>query len=68
MASCDDEATIVADGDALTDAFCTVWGDGDGHSMPLSPAVRVRYRPLYMHCYNYHQFYAFALIYVATCR
>ena len=47
MASCDDEATLVADGDALTDAFCTVWGDGDGHLMPLSPAVRVRYRTLY---------------------
>ena len=40
----------MANGDALTDAFCTVWGDGDGHSMPLSPAVRVRYRALCKYC------------------
>ena len=68
MASCDDKATVVVDGGALTDAFCTVWGDGDGHSMPLSPTVRVRYRTLYIHCSNYHHFYVFTLTYVATCR
>ena len=68
MASRDDDATIVANGDALTDAFCTVWGDGDGHSMPLSPTVRVRYRALYIHYSNYHLFYVFTLTYVATCR
>ena len=65
MASRGDEATIVANGDARADAF---WGDGDGHSMPLSPTVRVRYKALYIHCYNYHHFYVFTLAYVATCR
>ena len=67
MASCGDKATIVVDGDALTDAFCTVWGDDDGHLMPLSPAVRVRYKALCIHCSNYHHFYIFALDCVATC-
>ena len=42
VASHDDEASVVANGDARTDAFYTVWGDGDGHSMPLSPTVKVR--------------------------
>ena len=68
MASCDDEATLVADGDALTDAFCTVRGDGDGHLIPLSLAVKVRYRALYIHCSNYHHYYVFTLHRVATCR
>ena len=68
MASGDDKATVVADDGALTVTFCTVWGDGDGHSMPLSPAVRVRYRALYKHCSNYHPFYTFTLDCVATCR
>ena len=27
--------------------------------MPLSPTVRVRYKTLYIHCYNYHHFYIF---------
>ena len=67
MASHDDEAAVVANGDARTDAFYTIWGDGDGHSMPLSPTVRVRYKTLYIHCYNYHHFHVFTLVYVATC-
>ena len=52
VASRGDEPVVVANGDARADTF---WGDGDGHSMPLSPTVWVRYRSLYNHCaYTVH--------------
>ena len=68
MASSDDKATVVADGGAPDGHFLHCLGDGDGHLMPLSPAVRVRYGALYKHCSNYHSFYIFTPICVATCR
>ena len=72
MALHGDEATAVANGDARAGAFGV---DGDGHLMLLSPTVKVggdhcssTVHPLFPHCYNYHQSYVFALLYVDTCR
>ena len=47
MASGADKIAIVANGGAPDGPFLHCLGDVDGHLMPLSPAVRVRYGTLY---------------------
>ena len=47
MASGADKVAIVANGSAPDGHFLHCLGDVDGHLMPLSPAVRVRYGTLY---------------------
>ena len=47
VASDADKITIVANGDVPDGPFWHCLGDTDGHLMPLSPAVRVRYDTLY---------------------
>ena len=42
-----DKTAIVASGGAPNGPFLHFMGDADVHSMPLSPAVRVRYDTLY---------------------
>ena len=41
-----DKIAIVANGGAPNGPFLHCLGDSDGHLMPLSPAVRVRYDTL----------------------
>src|SRR3954469_22031472 len=61
-----DRIAIVANGGAPNGPLRHCSGDPDGHLMPLSPAVRVRYdstmQPLYA-----QSFAIFTLTYVATC-
>ena len=47
MASGADKITIVASGGVPDGPFLHYLGDADGHLMPLSPAVRVRYGTLF---------------------
>ena len=47
VASGADKIVIVASGGAPDGPFLHCFGDTDGHLMPLSPAVRVRYDTLY---------------------
>ena len=42
-----DKIAIVVNGGAPDGPFLHCLGDADGHLMPLSPAVRVRYDALY---------------------
>src|SRR3954469_17682617 len=47
VASGADKIAIVANGGVPDGPFFALFGDADGHLMPLSPAVRVRYDTLY---------------------
>ena len=67
VASGDGEAAIMADGDVPDGHFSHCLGDTDGHLMPLSPAVRVRYDTMCKQLYQLPRFPIFTLTYVATC-
>src|SRR3954470_1629520 len=62
-----DKIAIVANGGAPDGPFLHCLGDADGHLMPLSPAVRVRYDTLYEQLYQLQRSSIFTLAYVATC-